>query len=73
MVETILSTFIAVVIVLAVRNELIYRIRVKAIDFIYAQENWLELRSRLDRPSYGAMIFDLTRWSYTAFYPDFRQ
>lgn len=64
--------------VIAVRNELVYRVRIDAIDRISylvktgidAGENWLDLYQILDKPSYAAMIFDLTRWRFKDFYPE---
>lgn len=62
-----------------IRNELVYRHRLRAINKTYEKsreainkgDEWEIFYDDLEsRGSYLSMIFDLTKWSYHAFYPD---
>ena len=81
-------TFLAVSIsILAYRNMKIFDIRFLAIEVIHSYLRsrihnhdwttpWVEPElnfERLRKPSYGAMLFDLTKWSFKSFYPDLVQ
>lgn len=73
-------TFVALMGVMLVRNEIVYRVRRTRIAEI-AQANErdighpdfievMEARyAELDSPSYEAMLFDLRCWTYRHFYP----
>jgi len=66
----ILIVFTIVMIILSVRNELVFRIRSEAIDVIFSFSDWKEKRLILKDPSYYVMVFDLTRWSLEQYYPE---
>lgn len=63
-------TLSAICLLLLVRNEIVYRIRLRALSAIFAREDWLQRSCRMDSPSYYAMVLDLTRWTFRSFYPD---
>jgi hypothetical protein len=75
-------TLLALFCLALVRNDLVYRIRIRRIDEIH-EHNVRVIRGHdfsggtrpltvdfnLSDPSYDAMLFDLRRWTYAQFYP----
>ena len=69
--------------VMFIRNQLVFKHRIKAVDFIYNfQLNQLETSPKkhttktwnlLDNPSQEAMLFMITCWSYKSFYGNLEQ
>lgn len=62
-------TLVPLLLLFFIRNEIVYRVRVRAIDVIFDHPDWMERRKILLNPSYNAMLFDLTRWTFKQFYP----
>jgi hypothetical protein len=56
-----------------IRNEVVFNARGKAIQYIFKQDEWKALQNRLDSPSYSAMLFQIHKWTYKQFYPEFHQ
>lgn len=57
----------------AIRNSVVYNIQCKAIDYIYAQQNWQQERKVLDTVSYERMIWQINKWTFKQFYPQFNE
>ncbi len=51
------------------RNNLVLKLRLRAIDIIYVQPDWETLKKLLENPSYYEMVFDVTRWTFKQYYP----
>lgn len=68
--ETFLLFFTIIMILLAVRNEVAFRIRMKANDIIFSRSDWEAVlaRYRADK-SYNQVMFDLTCWTAKQAYP----
>jgi len=75
----ILLSMIIICLILLVRNELVFRVRQKALKIISKKakiaiknnENWEKSYTEYDlNDSYDKMFFDLTKWSFNQFYPN---
>jgi hypothetical protein len=55
-----------------VRNELTFRVRMRAIDLISEirpHEAWQTAHQKYLSVSYESMMYDLSRWTFKQFYP----
>lgn len=57
----------------AIRNSIVYNARCKAIDYIYARKNWQQERQVLDTVSYERMMWQISKWTFKQFYPQFNE
>lgn len=57
----------------AIRNSVVYNVRCKAIYHIYAKNNWRQERQALDNVSYERMMWQINKWTFKQFYPQFNE
>ena len=57
-------------IVVMIRNNLVYKIRIEAINRLFNAKKYGEWNKIENNPSHGTMIFMLTKWRFENFYPD---
>lgn len=69
--DIIALAFVVVAVLLLIRNELVYRYRIRAIDSlpIGSDQFWTKYSYYESRGTYRQQLFDLTRWTYKQFYP----
>lgn len=65
----IIMTIGCLIILLCVRNEVVFRIRMKAIRIIFSFDDWQKTKQCLENPNYWVMVSDLTKWNFKQFYP----
>lgn len=56
---------------IAIRALLVLKHQLKAIDYVYSKKNWKLMQKRLHSRGFMTMIFDLRKWTYKQFYPEF--
>lgn len=76
-----MTTLIAIFIVFNIRNYLIYKIRLKALDIVerrymlYKDDKQVYIK-RIEEVtsfnSYVKMLFQLNKWKYSQFYPNWK-
>lgn len=67
--ETILLTVVTLLLILALRNELVYKFRIRAINDIFKYKDWAENMALLEEVHYYNQVLDITTWTYKGFYP----
>jgi hypothetical protein len=58
----------SLLILVAIRVTLIFRIRRKLIHKIYKREDWKTKNLLLNNPSFNKMIFMIEKWTFKQFY-----
>jgi hypothetical protein len=58
---------------MGVRNEVVFRARMKAIDYIFDQTNDDELLEIYEATDYGSQMWQFTKWKMEDFFPEFKQ
>jgi len=56
-------------VVMAIRNQIVYKVRTKAADYVFSQDNWKQLMEKLDEKTYNQQMWDLKKWKFEHFYP----
>lgn len=62
--------FACFLVLLGIRNEIVYKTRMKAIAIIFSYKDWQKQMAVLENPGYYTMVFDLTKWTFKGFYPE---
>ena len=65
-----LAVALVVLIMLAIRNELVYRIALRRIYWSDSKESLMAFQNG---PSHTKMMFDFRKWTATDFYPEMKQ
>ncbi len=66
----IFGVVLAVCALILIRNEMVYKYNARAIDYIFSQPNWGELREKYDPAgNYNRNMFDLRKWTYKQMFP----
>lgn len=55
--------------VMLIRNQIVFKVRTKAADYVFSQDNWKQLMEKLDNPTYDKQIWDWRKWKFEHFYP----
>lgn len=66
------GVLIAIASLFLIRNQIIYKIRIRAIDYVFDSSNCENLRPRLNNPDYEQMMYQWNKWTFKQFYPDFK-
>lgn len=57
--------------VMLVRNELVYRARIRGIDFISKQKDWMKLQDMyLGISGYDKLMLSFNKWTYAQMFPE---
>lgn len=66
-------TLLALCALMLVRNELTFRVRMRAIDLIHEiepHEAWRTAHQKFMSVTYESMMYDLRKWTFKQFYPE---
>ena len=63
----------AITIIFGLRNELVYRFRMRAIDLHFNRpyEEWSGIKFDVAYGTYMSMLFDMRKWTFKQFFPMF--